>query len=36
MIAWSLINLGLAHKQLATRGYVTNSVLLVNAFQVSA
>ncbi|KAG2485661.1 hypothetical protein HYH03_015633 [Edaphochlamys debaryana] len=33
MIGWALLNLGLAHKQLTTTGSLSNSMLLVNAFQ---
>ncbi len=35
LIGWTIINLGLAHKQWTTMGRVTNSVILVNLFQVS-
>ena len=33
LIGWLVINLGMAHKQVQQLGYVTNSMLLVNAFQ---
>ena len=34
LIGWVIINLGMAHKQYLELGYVTNSMILVNAFQV--
>eukprot|EP00199_Chlamydomonas_sp_CCMP681_P000824 CAMPEP_0119109460 /NCGR_PEP_ID=MMETSP1180-20130426/17922_1 /TAXON_ID=3052 ORGANISM="Chlamydomonas cf sp, Strain CCMP681" /NCGR_SAMPLE_ID=MMETSP1180 /ASSEMBLY_ACC=CAM_ASM_000741 /LENGTH=456 /DNA_ID=CAMNT_0007095217 /DNA_START=166 /DNA_END=1536 /DNA_ORIENTATION=+ len=33
MIGWAIVNLALAHKQWTTLGRVTNSMVLVNAFQ---
>ncbi|GFR49051.1 hypothetical protein Agub_g11077 [Astrephomene gubernaculifera] len=33
IIGWALLNLGMAHKQLSTHGSLSNSMLLVNAFQ---
>jgi hypothetical protein len=30
---WALVNLGMAHRQLTQHGHVTNSMVLVNAFQ---
>ncbi|GLC33514.1 hypothetical protein PLESTB_000083300 [Pleodorina starrii] len=33
LIGWALLNLGMAHKQLTTHGSVSNSMLLVNVFQ---
>lgn len=34
MIAWSILNLALAHKQWSVSGQVSNSLILVNLFQV--
>ncbi|PNH08002.1 cAMP-dependent protein kinase regulatory subunit [Tetrabaena socialis] len=33
LIGWALVNLGMAHKQLAVQGSVSTSMVLVNAFQ---
>jgi len=34
LIGWVIVNLGMAHKQYMDMGRVTNSMVLVNAFQV--
>ena len=36
IIAWTLINLSYASKQMELYGYVTNSMILVNVLQVSS
>lgn len=36
LIGWAIMNLGMAHKQYVTLGRVTNSMVLVNVFQVRA
>lgn len=33
IIGWALVNLAMAHKQYTRLGYITNSMLLTNAFQ---
>ena len=33
LIGWVIINLAMAHEQYARLGYVTNALVLVNAFQ---